>query len=511
MKKINTVTLKSEMGEIILQAISSNNPIINEIKIGDRLIPAIEQSLILPLKEIYNSYILNGNTLPHGGFRRIDKESKVRVHQVNTLIWPEQYDFHRGTYLNRQSGIAVNVKDVIALGANQFKLIFSDPDSHGIFDGNHSWSAILEACEYWHENNLPVPDEKVKIEVYIDIDPVILPEIVESRSSSVSLKPMSLSEGRGDFNWIKLVIDDVNYHNSHPDMFKLKSTDIGFEENSDLQPDVLHLLKYLTALNIALFGAVSYNETWEAIQGGIKSKKKMIVPSFESYNYSGAIIDKLYTPYKNLYENQSGVLMDIINLHDYIKVNAPIWSPDVLSPKTQREHASIYETNRLYMENVDRLIFYKPKNEDPILADGYVYMILSALRPFFKLENNLIDGKMVWREGWSLSKLIAHLDDGFGVKLINKLRDLIQVVKKQQKNRRTGEAATEGAWVSETRSTTVNRQNWETLAGEVISELKSIRINELTKMASSINSNPTLITSSPKPAIKVVRTLTANS
>ena len=508
MKKINTVTLKSEMGEITLQAISSNNPIINEIKIGDRLLPAIEQTIIISLKEIYNLYILNQISLPYGGFRKVNEESKVRVHQVNTLIWPEEYGYHRGTYLNRQSGIAVNVKDIIALGSNQFKLIFSDSESHGIFDGNHSWSAILESCKYWYENKIQVPDEKVKIEVYTDIDPVILPEIVEARSSSVALKPMSLSEGRGDFNWIKDVIDNVNYFNSSKNKVQLKSNQIAFEENSDCQPDVLHILKYLTAMNVALYGAVSYDEAWVPVQGGIKSKKLMTIPAYDAYNYTGNIIDKLYTPYKNLYENQSGVLVDIINLHDYIKVNAPIWSPDVMNPSTQREHASIYETSRLYQENVDRLIFYKPKNQEPILADGYVYMVLSALRPFFKLENNSIDGKMIWRDDWNLNKLIALLDEDLGTKILNKLRSLIQVVRKQQKNRRTGESTTQEDWVSETRSTTVQRSNWDSLAGEVISELKTISIRNY---HSSINSNPMLITSSPKPAIKVVRTLTANS
>jgi hypothetical protein len=507
MRKINTVTSKSEMGEITLQAISSNNPIINEIKIGDRLLPAIEQTIILSFKEIYNLFILNQTSLPYGGFRRVDEDSKVRVHQVNTIIWPEEYGYHRGTYLNRQSGIAVNVKDIIALGSNQFKLIFSDSESHGIFDGNHSWSAILESCQYWYENKIQVPDEKVKIEVYIDLDPVILPEIVESRSSSVALKPMSLSEGRGDFNWIKDVIDNVNYYNSSANKVKLKSDQIAFEENSDLQPDVLRILKYLTALNVALYGAVSYNEAWEPVQGGKKTRKLMTVPAFEAYNYTGSIIDKLYIPYKNLYENQSGVLVDIINLHDYIKVNAPIWSPDVMTPSTQRDHASIYETSRLYQENVDRLIFYKPKNEKPILADGYVYMILSALRPFFKLENNSIDGKMIWQDDWNLNKLIALLDEDLGAKIVNKLRSLIQVVKKQQKNRRTGELSTEEDWVSETRSTTVHKPNWDSLAGEVISALKTIRIKQYSSLA---NNSPTLVTSSPKPAVKVVRTLTAN-
>jgi hypothetical protein len=478
----------------------------------------VNLNLVVHFKELYRLYIEQKKQLAHGGFRGVDQNSPVRLKQVETILFPEEFGFHRGTYVNRQGGIAVNVEDCVALGSNQFRLVLTDSDKHGIFDGNHSMSAIIECFDYWHANNLQVADEKVVINVYINLDPVILLEIVESRSSSVELKPMSIAEGRGSFDWMKDAIDSWNQFDSVgiSNMVKFTSTDIAWQENSDRQPTVVQLLKYLAAVNIPLYGPISYDVDLRPIEPGIKAKGKLkIVPAFDSYNLTGNIIESLYnkefngTVFSKYFENQADLLIDIIRLHDFITVNAPIWSPDVQAPKTQRDHASIYESSRTYKETLGSLIFYKPKEGEPILSAAYGYMVLSALRPFFKLENDSINGKMIWRDGWNYSSLTTFLEEGFGAELFSHLRSFIQVVEKTEKNRKTGES-TGKRHHSLTRETVIERANWDSLAEKVLSALKSKILSDIYKKM-NFDGNANLITSSVKPAAKVVRSLTANN
>ena len=352
---------------------------------------------------------------------------------------PESIDNTRGLFVHRNLGVTISVSSIEDLGGGRYKLTFSDPEVDGILNGQTTYNALLEAVQELKDENLPLPKEHVMFKILVGLHPDSLPEIIEGVSFADRVEDMSIAHARGHFDWIKDALNtpssvqgqgSSNFSSDFES--KTLSTKIGWEEHSDKAPTANYLIKYLTAMNIKLYGPWDWNS---------QPNKKTAMP-LKSHNQTNNIINSLYLAkdknqnYVNLqsFEDMKKVLKDIIVIHDHIIQHSHIWSPDSKTGSTKEKAKTVFEKkNKEATQN--NLIFKAPSfsEDNPVLVEGYCFMVLSALRIYLTVdENNLI----VWKEGVTRASICEELNNGLGEKLISCIRE--QIVPIQEKNKDGG-------------------------------------------------------------------------
>ncbi len=164
-----------------------------------------------------------------------------------------------------------------------------DPQSFGILDGGHTYTAIIENRENLSDNM----DKFVKLEIIVGTD-LTVSRIADARNTSASVTDIALYELDDKFEFIKDAIKHEPY-----------AKDIAIKDNSKERLQIIELLKLLFAYNIYRF--VSSKET----------------PT-QAYSSKAAVfkdIKRDLDENTNHYFNLSKLLPDLVNLYDHIELD----------------------------------------------------------------------------------------------------------------------------------------------------------------------------------------------
>lgn len=164
-----------------------------------------------------------------------------------------------------------------------------DPQSYGILDGGHTYTAIIENRDELSDNI----DKFVKLEIIVG-ENLTVSRIADARNTSASVSDIALYELDDKFEFIKESIKNEPYAN-----------DIAIKDNSKERLQIIELLKLLFTYNIYRF--TNSNETpTQAYSGKAAVFKDIKRDLDEGTNY---------------YYNLSKLLPKLVKLYDYIEVD----------------------------------------------------------------------------------------------------------------------------------------------------------------------------------------------
>lgn len=163
----------------------------------------------------------------------------------------------------------------------------NDPQSYGILDGGHTYTAIIEA-----RNDLSEEIDKfVKLEIIVGED-LTVSRIADARNTSASVSDIALYELDDKFDFIKETIKDEPYAN-----------DIAVKDNSKERLQIIELLKLLFSYNVFKFKDANDTPT-------------------QAYSSKAAVfkdIKKDLDNNTNYYHRLSVLLPDLVRLYDQIE------------------------------------------------------------------------------------------------------------------------------------------------------------------------------------------------
>jgi hypothetical protein len=191
----------------------------------------------------------------------------------------------------------------------ELTLIFDDLESHGMADGATSDTVISQVQKELlgdKEFHLVSPDEfpeqfkiaRFKMEILVGLtDRDMIAKIVQGRNSSRNVKGWSMSDFRGEYDWIKDILEAPNSR------FKDK---VGYDENAGKNLDALDIISYLNLFHPA------YNNS---------NDDESLAPT-ASYSGKGRLNQIMEREdMKEGFRQLAPLLPSILDLHDYVYSN----------------------------------------------------------------------------------------------------------------------------------------------------------------------------------------------
>lgn len=186
---------------------------------------------------------------------------------------------------------------------SMIEIILTDLDLHGMADGATTNAVIKKVQEEWSESEDPDLGDALSTARY-NLDVVVglndrerIAKLVEGRNTSRQVKPWSLSDFQGKFDWLKELIDRPK------GPFKGK---IGWEENAGKPVSVLDLISIML-----LFHPI-YDDPVEK-----RRRSPTVAFSSKGGNDKRLVDEGMAAGFRKL----EGVLEDLLKLHDYVYAN----------------------------------------------------------------------------------------------------------------------------------------------------------------------------------------------
>jgi hypothetical protein len=307
----------------------------------------------------------------------------------NSIVNSEVSDFTPGLFNLRNSGIVIVAESAQVVDQNILSVNFGSKGS--IIDGGHTYkilTSIIEECD-----QADIPEEYVQIEIITGLNKAVISEITEARNTSQKHQLLSLQNQGGRLDWLKKAIDGTPGLPDFSEKVAWYQND-GAEDNLDLTVDGAYIIKILTACDIFEWPNGSQHP-------------------IASYNSK----EKAVARHKNKQQNYTAmkdVVLDICRLHDLMILEASKWY----------NVGTVHKIFDAKKTNADKLIFLQGQQRqqlllsNKILVEAFAYPMLSAIRQLMKIVDTDEGPKIVWREGYSLSKVSSMLDDGLGLQLL---------------------------------------------------------------------------------------------
>lgn len=278
-------------------------------------------------------------------------------------------------------------------------LIISDPDIHGMADGATTNAVISKLQREFQQKEDPSLREALEL-ARLNVDVVVgltdrerIAKLVQGRNRSRAVKEWSLADFKGEFDWIKNVID----RDDGP--FRGK---IGWEENSGKPVSILDLISLML-----LFHPI-YDDP---------ADRRRMAPT-AAYSSKG-INDRRLTDGKMGpgFRQLEPVLEDIIRLHDHVY--------STFEPTYERYNKEVNKTGaklarRKGVENKRFSLPLTGKETEYKVDRGLLFPLLASLRALLKFDN----GKASWR-----ADPIEFFDD-YGPDLMGTLIDQYELCSK---------------------------------------------------------------------------------
>jgi len=307
----------------------------------------------------------------------------------NSLVNSEYSDFTPGLFNLRNSGIVI-VAETAHVSENNI-LVVDFGTKGSIIDGGHTYKIISSIIEDYNANAIDshMPDEYVQIEIITGLNKKFYSEITEARNTSQKHLEMSFESQKGNFEWLKKALDGKP---GLPDFSEKIAwyQNAGTEDGTSYPVDAAYILKVLTTCDIIEWPnggshpIVAYN-----------SKEKAVIRHKDNKQNFVAMQD---------------VVLDICRLHDILIARSLKWY----------NKGTIYKIWDSKKTNADKLIFLSGTDKQSvvlstkILAEAFAYPMLAAMRQFFEVIDTNEGQKIVWRNGYSFSKVEIMLEEGLG-------------------------------------------------------------------------------------------------
>ncbi len=261
------------------------------------------------------------------------------------------------TFHLKNKGITIIADRVEQVGKDEYRIWMSS-GSHGIVDGGHTYKLIIG-----NQSNAELPaDQFVQIEVRCGIPFEWIPEIAGGLNTAVQVQDMSLDYLKGLFGPIQKILKAEPYYKQ-----------IAWSENDPGEYDARDIIALMTLFNVEIYPNDKDNHPVEAYE-----KKSAALKLFEEKPQS--------------YARMTGILKDILVLHDTLAIEArDIWNK---ATGGKAGHLAFMERKK---KGQFKFHFVKKEN-DVRLINGALYPMLAAFRWYVVI--NQTTGEMQWRDGF---------------------------------------------------------------------------------------------------------------
>lgn len=253
----------------------------------------------------------------------------------------------------------------------QAEIVVSDPDLQGIADGATTDAVIAQVRkalieEHGESKALQLLQRgRIHLEVIVGLtSKERIDRLVLGRNTSRQVKPWSMSDFRGSFDWIRDILDAP----ASPMRGK-----IGYEENAGLSATILDVLSLLTLFHSEFDG-----------KGGSSEKRKAPTVAYSSKGRMDARLNdpNLIAGYKSL----GTVLTDILRLHDHVYAGfeAAYWAAKDGKAKLGRRQGFEPRKHTLHFTGAEA---------NYVVPAGILFPLLAALRALIGYR----DGKAYWK------------------------------------------------------------------------------------------------------------------
>jgi hypothetical protein len=304
---------------------------------------------------------------------------------------PDSYDFTAGLFHLRNQGIVIIAESFEPISGQKKEGLLKLGLSGTIIDGGHTYKIITENNQDYIDGKIEIiPDEYVTLHIITGLNKMFCPEITEARNTNQKQQAISLAHWRGELIFLQEMLDGQpglpNY-----------SEKVSFYQNNDVDDEgkILNaamLLKTLTTCDLISFPDGSDHPV-------------------EAYNSVERIVNRVSAKQEN-YKAISKIGLDILRIKDYIVVHSSDWLPNV---------QKIFDEKK---SKLDTLIFLNGESKQKavlakkLLQDSIAYPIVASLRQFMEVIDTPDGKQIVWRDGYSISKIFEILDGGLGAKLL---------------------------------------------------------------------------------------------
>jgi hypothetical protein len=141
-----------------------------------------------------------------------------------------------GNFDLKNKGIVILAESVVKRGDDMYEVKVGD--GQGIVDGGHTYEIICEANK---GENVP-HDQYVEVQVRTGVPEGMITEISSGLNTGIAVKPHSIANLDGKFDWIKELVGDYSY-----------ASRIAWRESDEGDYDVRDLVSILEAMNVIDF------------------------------------------------------------------------------------------------------------------------------------------------------------------------------------------------------------------------------------------------------------------
>ncbi|MBN1367511.1 MAG: AIPR family protein [Dehalococcoidales bacterium] len=246
-------------------------------------------------------------------------------------------------------------------------IVVSLGENDGIADGAHTYEIIREART---AGTCP-EDQFVKLEILTGVPQEMGVDITGGLNTAIQVEEASLLNLAGEFEWIKEILSNTSFGDL-----------IAYKQNAEGEYDIREILGLMTLFNINLFPYPQHPKV--------------------AYVSKAACLD-LYIANRDSYKMLNPLLLDILQLHDYVQIQGRIrYNED-----TGGRAASMIGVFATKKKGTYSYIFTGSQSPHKIY-DGALYPMLGALR--FLVQQKPGDNVYSWKLN-SIDEVKAFYDE----------------------------------------------------------------------------------------------------
>jgi hypothetical protein len=197
-----------------------------------------------------------------------------------------------GTFDLKNKGIVILAQSVVKRSEDTYEVKVGD--GQGIVDGGHTYEIICDA----NVDGTTPPDQLVEVQIRTGVPDEMITEISAGLNTGIAVKPHSIANLDGKFDWLKEELQDQPYFSR-----------IAWRESDDGDYDVRDIIAILEAMNVIDFPNDSGQHPISAYEAINRVAKK----------FSADSDDHKRDPKQSKYRRLGPILKEALQLFDTIR------------------------------------------------------------------------------------------------------------------------------------------------------------------------------------------------